>query len=167
MQVSLILVTVCRASTIGRSLHLWKAQPTPRFGVVVGDQNADDRLSNVLLGDQTPGVNLQYPQLAQTSLFRACNIGLVGSGVSDVLPCYARLAERAESPGYPARHRAGALKLVAAYYINVARERKRNGDRNGSLELMWSRRAWRSPAYWLRTLPGILSPRFGLIAPAA
>jgi glycosyltransferase involved in cell wall biosynthesis len=167
MQVSLILVTVGRASTIGRCLRLLKAQPTPRFGVLVVDQNADDRLSNMLLDARPPGVNLQHLRLSQTSLSRACKIGLAGSGVRDVTPCYARLAERAGSHGYPSQHRAGTLRLDAEHYINVARERKRNGDRKGSLGLVWSVSARRRLAYWLRTLPGILSPRFGPIAPTA
>jgi len=167
MQVLLILVTVGRASPIGRCLRLLKAQPNPSFGVEVDDQNANGRLGNALSAEQPPSAYLQHLWLAQNRLPRTCNIGLTGSGARDVPPCYARLAERAGLPGYPPRHRAGILRLLAAHFINVAMECKRTGDRNGSLEPKWSRLARRHPTYWLRTLPGILSPGLGPIAPAA
>lgn len=81
-----------------------------------------------------------------------------GGAVKELLPCYLRLASRAEGAGYPLRHKASALKLVASHYINVARARLQAGDARGAAELLATMRALRHPTYWLRSAGVMLIP---------
>lgn len=81
-----------------------------------------------------------------------------GGAVTDPLPCYLRLASRAEGQAYPPRHKRSALQLVASHYINVARARLQAGNVRGAAELMGTARAWRHPIYWLRTAWLMLLP---------
>lgn len=69
-----------------------------------------------------------------------------------VLPCYMRLAERARSSGYPGRLKAGACRVVAVSYLNVARTLISKGQRMAAMRLLFKARAVLHPTYWLRTL---------------
>ncbi|HEY9146178.1 MAG TPA: glycosyltransferase family A protein [Thiobacillus sp.] len=71
--------------------------------------------------------------------------------LTEVLPCYVRLAERIDSGDYPARHLRGARRLLASHYINIARMRATQGDFAGAWRLLADRHARGNASYWLRT----------------
>lgn len=68
-----------------------------------------------------------------------------------ILPCYVRLLQRARQANYPARHRRGALRVVAVNYLNVARTLMGKGKRGQAAGLIYSRDAMHHPIYWVRT----------------
>lgn len=68
-----------------------------------------------------------------------------------LLPCYVRLLQRARQANYPARHRRGALRVVAVNYLNVARTLMGKGKRGEAAGLIYSRDAMHHPIYWVRT----------------
>lgn len=76
--------------------------------------------------------------------------------VKEILPCYARLAVRAEDNFFPPQHRKNALRLVASHYINVARACIQSGDMEHARQLMSHRRSRRNLFYWLRTMAGLV-----------
>lgn len=75
-----------------------------------------------------------------------------GSAVTELLPCYARLAERVARPAFPRRLRRSARRLLASHWLNVARARARAGDRAGAWRIATQRTALANPGYWLRTM---------------
>lgn len=75
-----------------------------------------------------------------------------------LLPCYVRLQQRARAPDYPARHRRGALRVVAVNYLNVARTLMAKGRRREAAKLIVSRDAMHHPTYWLRTAVCWMNP---------
>lgn len=68
------------------------------------------------------------------------------------LPAFKRLALRCQAPGFPARERRGALRLVATHWLNVARARVMAGDSAGALALIHAPEARHRRLYRLRTL---------------
>ena len=72
--------------------------------------------------------------------------------VKEILPCYARLANRSESNQFPEQHKNSARRLVASHYINVARACIDSGDLRNAWQLLCQRRSWQNAPYWLRTL---------------
>ncbi len=95
---------------------------------------------------------------ALTEYTQAVPDSLSSSLPDKVLPCYVRLLQRARTPGYPARHRRGALRVVAVNYLNVARTLMAKGERREAAGLIVSRDAMRHPSYWLRTLLCWMNP---------
>ena len=75
-----------------------------------------------------------------------------------MLPCYLRLLQRARQTNYPARHRRGALRVVAVNYLNVARTLMARGKRREAAGLICSRDAMHHPTYWLRTALDWMNP---------
>lgn len=75
-----------------------------------------------------------------------------GPAVTDVLPCYARLAERVARPGFPPQLQASARRLLASHWLNVSRARARAGDRAGAWRAATHKAAVANAGYWLRTV---------------
>ena len=86
-----------------------------------------------------------------TEYAQAVPDSLSSSLPESVMPCYVRLLQRARAPGYPARHRRGALRVVAVNYLNVARTLIAKGKRRDAAALIFLRDATHHPTYWLRT----------------
>ncbi len=82
----------------------------------------------------------------------AANNSSGGKAVVDLLPCYARLADRLKRGVIPAHEVAGARRLVGSHFINVARARAQAGDKSGARTLLWTRAATGNPIYWIRSL---------------
>lgn len=59
--------------------------------------------------------------------------------VSTPLPCYERLAQRLETGQVPANLRAGARRLLASHWLNLARAHLDSGDLSGAWKLFQSR----------------------------
>ncbi len=109
-------------------------------------------------------------QLAEKFVFVYCGkplvayrVGVEGSAthassVSDILPCYRRLAERLEGDSFPVKLAKGARRLVASHYLNVARQKLSYGDRIGAGKLLLDSRAMYNPVYWVRTAFTLLMP---------
>ena len=93
-------------------------------------------------------------------------VGLDGSATQsepplrDILPCYRRLGERLEAGLVPPPLRPGARRLLASHLINIARLRAGQGDTAAAIQLLLrDARSRRNPAYWLRSLFGMLAGR--------
>ena len=109
-------------------------------------------------------------RLAEQAPVGCCNsvladyrVGLDGSATQsepalrDILPCYRRLGERLEAGLVPPPLRPGARRLLASHLINIARLRAGQGDTAAALQLVLrDARARRNPAYWLRSVVGML-----------
>jgi predicted ATPase len=74
------------------------------------------------------------------------------SRVSDLLPCYQRLASRLVQGAVPSELAAGAQRLLASHYLNVARARLSRNDIAGATELVLQPASRANPVYFLRTL---------------
>lgn len=112
-------------------------------------------------------------RLAEQAPVAYCNsaladyrVGLHGSATQsepplcDILPCYRRLGERLEAGLVPPPLRPGARRLLASHLINIARLRAAQGDTAAAMQLLLrDARARRNPAYWLRSLFGMLAGR--------
>ena len=97
-----------------------------------------------------PGALTEYSQAVPNSLS--------SSLPEKLLPCYVRLLQRARQPNYPARHRRGALRVVAVNYLNVARTLMAKGKRRKAAALIFLRDAMPHPTYWLRTALRLMRP---------
>lgn len=75
-----------------------------------------------------------------------------------VLPCYQRLGERLARDDYPARHRAGARRVLAVNYLNAARSLLTQRKRREAAALVFTRTALRHPSYWLRVALRLMVP---------
>lgn len=95
--------------------------------------------------------DVAFSPRALTEYTQAVPDSLSSSQPENVLPCYARLLRRARQSGYPARHRRGALRVVAVNYLNVARTLMAKGKRREAAGLIYSRDAMHHLSYWLRT----------------
>lgn len=82
-----------------------------------------------------------------------------GALPTEVLPSFARLAERTRQPDYPSRHLAGARRLLASHYINISRARALQGNLAGAWALLKLPMAKRNGLYWLRTTVWLLGRR--------
>jgi len=67
------------------------------------------------------------------------------------LPCFERLEQRLNASSVPAAMRSGARKLLATHLINVARARRRAGDKIGAAQVFRRVSPLDSWPYWLRT----------------
>ncbi len=148
--------TCTSAMAVRRELLL--RQPGP---FAAGQRRGEDQDLWLRLAEQAPLAYCNTPTVDY-------RVGLAGSAsqgadaAPDLLPCYCRLGERLQAGQVPARLRPGARRLLASHVINTARARASLGDRPGALALLWAdRRARHSPAYWLRSLVGLLAGRLG------
>ena len=112
-------------------------------------------------------------RLAEQAPVACCNtplvdyrVGLAGSATQsepplrNILPCYRRLGERLEAGLVPPPLRPGARRLLASHLINIARLRAGQGDTAAAIQLLLrDARSRRNPAYWLRSLFGMLAGR--------
>lgn len=71
--------------------------------------------------------------------------------VSDVLPCYQRLAQRLRAGLVPGPLVPGARRLLASHLINLAREQARAGRLRAAAALLRLPEARGNPVYWLRS----------------
>jgi cellulose synthase/poly-beta-1,6-N-acetylglucosamine synthase-like glycosyltransferase len=79
--------------------------------------------------------------------------------VSDVLPCYQRLAQRLRAGTVPAPLAPGARRLLASHLINLARGQARAGRLRSAATLLLRPEARGNPAYWLRSCVWLLGAR--------
>lgn len=114
----------------------------------VGESQGEDQ--DVIFQLMEAG-EVAFSPKALTEYSQAVPNSLSSSPPEKVLPCYMRLLQRARAPGYPARHRRGALRVVAVNCLNVARTLMAKGKRREAAELIYSRDATHHPTYWLRT----------------
>ena len=117
-------------------------------------------------------------RLAEQAPVACCNtplvdyrVGLAGSATQsepplrDILPCYRRLGERLEAGLVPPPLRPGARRLLASHLINIARLRAGRGDTAAAIQLLLrDARSRRNPAYWLRSVLGMLAGRLSPVA---
>lgn len=96
--------------------------------------------------------DLAFSPKALTEYTQAVPGSLSSTMPETILPCYARLLQRARAPGYPARHRRGALRVVAVNYLNVARTIISLGKLREAAALVFTCDAMHHPSYWLRTV---------------
>ncbi len=114
----------------------------------VGESQGEDQ--DVIFQLMEAG-EVAFSPRALTEYSQAVPNSLSSSLPEKLLPCYARLLRRARLANYPARHRRGALRVVAVNYLNVARTLMANGKRREAAALIYTRDAMHHPIYWLRT----------------
>jgi len=108
------------------------------------DQDVMFRLMEATEVAFSPRPLMSYSQLIANSLY---------SALPDyVLPCYARLGQRARAPNYPSRLRAGAFRTASVGYLNAARILISKGRRLEAARLILQARPMPHITYWCRTL---------------
>ena len=124
-----------------------------------GERLGEDQDLWLRLAEQTPVACCNTPLVDY-------RVGLDGSATQsepplrDILPCYRRLGERLEAGLVPPPLRPGARRLLASHLINIARLRAGQGDTAAAMHLLLrDARSRRNPAYWLRSLLGMLAGR--------
>jgi glycosyltransferase involved in cell wall biosynthesis len=108
------------------------------------DQDVMFRLMETTEVAFSPRPLMAYSQQIANSLY---------SSLPDyVLPCYARLGQRARAPNYPSRLRAGAIRIASVGYLNAARILISKGRRLEAAQLIFHARPMPHATYWCRTL---------------
>lgn len=75
-----------------------------------------------------------------------------------LLPCYARLGQRARAPNYPSQLRAGAYRMASVGYLSTARILITKARRFDAAKLIFRAPSMYHFTYWLRTLIRLCLP---------
>ncbi|PTQ81030.1 glycosyl transferase family 2 [Nitrosospira multiformis] len=114
------------------------------------DQDVIFRLMESTLVAFSPRPLMCYSQEIANSLY---------SSLPDyLLPCYARLAQRARTPNYPSQLRSGAYRMASVGYLSAVRILITKARRFDAARLIFQTPSMYHFTYWLRTLIRLCLP---------